>query len=328
MSLLKLSSISKKVNNDFVLCGINFSQRKYQKIVLAGETGSGKSTLLKIIAGLAQPDEGEVRFENSIVKGPAETLVPGHPHIAYLSQDFELPKSLRVEQILSHENLLPDHEAEALYKTCRIIHLLSRRTDQLSGGERQRIALAKLLISMPRLLLLDEPFSNLDMVLKETLKSVLQDVMESLRITCILVSHDPLDSLSWADKIIVMREGKILQEGTPEKIYQRPVNEYVAGLLGKYNVIPAGKAKLFSAWSRHLPARKNIMIRPESLKLVRSRRKAVAGKILRLNFFGSYSEVEVSLPGIIMTVRSESKNLKVGGRVYVTCVSTGAWPLK
>lgn len=317
MSLLKVSRIAAKIDNNFVLQDITFSQRKFQKIAIAGETGSGKSTLLKIIAGLVQPDEGEVSFEGAAVKGPAETLVPGHRHIAYLSQDFELPKSLRVEQVLSYANLLTDESAQSLYEICRITHLLPRRTDQLSGGERQRIALTRLLISTPRLLLLDEPFSNLDMAQKTTLKSILNDVAQSLKITCILVSHDPLDTLSWADKIIVMRAGSILQEGTPEKIYQQPVNEYVAGLFGRYNLISADNIKFFSSWFKSLPVKKRIMVRPESFALVAKKRKALAGKIVKVNFFGSYCEAEVSLAGTVIAVRTEPHNLKIGARVYV-----------
>src|SRR5688500_2555870 len=115
MTFLAVSDISKQGLGNFKLQDITFSQRKNQKIALAGETGSGKSTLLKIIAGLEQPDSGEVVFKNETVKGPAENLVPGHSGIAYLSQDFELPKFLRVEQVLSYANNLNQEEADTLF---------------------------------------------------------------------------------------------------------------------------------------------------------------------------------------------------------------------
>src|SRR5690606_32752154 len=117
-------------------------------------------------------------------------------------------------------------------------HLLTRRTDELSGGERQRIALAKLLITSPQLLLLDEPFSNLDMMHRIVLKKVLKKISKQLSITCILVSHEPSDVLAWADKVIVIRNGIIVQKGTPKNIYTCPVDEYTAGLFGPYNFIP------------------------------------------------------------------------------------------
>ena len=147
MKFLTVSDISKKGLGNFKLQAITFSQRKNQKIAIAGETGSGKSTLLKIIAGMEQADSGEVLFKEQRVKGPEENLVPGHQGIAYLSQDFELPKFLRVEQVLAYSNNLSKEEANNLFAVCEISHLLGRKTDELSGGERQRIALAKLLIT-------------------------------------------------------------------------------------------------------------------------------------------------------------------------------------
>ena len=217
MTFLTVSDITKEGLGNFKLQEITFSQRKNQKIAIAGETGSGKSTLLKIIAGLEQADTGEVIFKKQRVKGPEENLVPGHPGIAYLSQDFELPKFLRVEQVLAYSNNLSQEGANTLFAVCEISHLLERKTDELSGGERQRIALAKLLITSPQLLLLDEPYSNLDMVHRNTLKGVLEKICKQLKITCILVSHEPSDVLSWADKIIVMKDGQIVQKDTSER---------------------------------------------------------------------------------------------------------------
>src|SRR5687767_9414768 len=171
MSLLKLSAITKYKDGEAVLKDISFSVQKHQKTAIAGATGSGKTTLLKIIAGLVQPDAGEVLFENLRVPGPDEKLIPGHPAIAYLSQHFELRNNYRVEEVLEYANTLPPEESKRLYEICHISHLLQRKTDQVSGGEKQRIALAKLLTTSPRLLLLDEPFSNLDMRHRNVLKS-------------------------------------------------------------------------------------------------------------------------------------------------------------
>lgn len=317
MTLLKVSGVLKHEGENFTLTDISFKQRRLQKIAIAGETGSGKSTLLKIIAGLIQPDSGEVIFEKQLVKGPADTLVPGHPAICYLSQDFALPKFLRVEQVLEYANTRSAEEVSALYKICQIDHLLKRRTDQLSGGEKQRIAIARLLISSPRLLLLDEPFTNLDMVHKNTLKVVIDDLGRKLKISCILISHDPDDVLSWADKILVLKDGKLVQKGSPEKIYNQPVNEYAAGLFGKYTIVDS-RHKLVLALDRQRKAHKNLILRPEQLIPVASRKKGIAAVVRDVYFFGSYYEAGVDCEGTVFIMRMYERSFEKGDRIFIS----------
>jgi len=325
MSLLKVRNINKQGPADFVLKDISFSQRIGENVAIAGETGAGKSTLLKLIAGLLQPDSGELVFQNKRVIGPKDQLVPGHPGIAYLSQHFELPKSLRVEQVLDYSNTFTDVAAQKLYAVCQIDHLLKRRTDELSGGEKQRVAICRLLTSSPGLLLLDEPFSHLDMVHKNTLKKVIRDIGEELRITCILVSHDPLDILSWADKILVMKEGTIVQKASPEVVYLRPTNAYVAGLFGKFNLIGTEDQEAFSVLSHvkgHLDKIKNekkIFLRPEQVRIVKKSKRALRGKIRRVLYFGSYVELEVLIGKRMITVRSADGGVrKIGETIYLS----------
>jgi ABC-type sugar transport system ATPase subunit len=298
------------------LQGISFIQQRKQRLAVAGATGSGKSTLLKMIAGLVQPDTGSILFEGRRVEGPAETLVPGHPDIAYLSQDFELRNNYRVEEVLSYANELTEEEAGALYRMCRIEHLLGRRTDQISGGERQRIALAKLLVRPPRLLLLDEPYSNLDRVHKEILRTVIGETLERFGMSCILISHDPSDILSWADEILVLREGKLVQKAGPERIYRQPVDEYVAGLMGKYNRIhPVLAARL-----GRLPGAgqgKDLLIRPEKLTLSALGSAAAQGRVTGISFVGGYYEVEVEVAGSQLLVRSDTNAYQKDQVVYI-----------
>ncbi len=327
MILLQVSGIEKAQPDSFVLKDIHFIQQAQQKLAIAGETGSGKTTLLKIIAGLIQPDSGTVWFEEQRVQGPDEQLVPGHPAIAYLSQHYELRNNYRVEELLEYANKLPAVQAQALYDVCRISHLVKRRTDQLSGGEKQRIALARLLVGSPKLLLLDEPFSNLDPIHKTILKSVIRDIGDRLSITCLLTSHDPLDTLSWAEEILVLKDGAILQKGAPEEIYRRPVSEYVAGLFGAYYLLDAEKIKQFTGSAETCPPGKRLFIRPEDFSLTNDNRRASPATVAKTTFFGSYSETEVLLNGHVFSVRSMNKALGKGDAVAVHLSVTDAWYL-
>ena len=328
--LLEVRDVGKRGEGGFVLNNISFTQRTLEKIAIAGETGAGKSTVLKLIAGLLQPDNGALLFQKKRILGPLDHLVPGHPAIAYLSQHFELQKSLRVEQVLEYANALPAREAGRLYNICQIDHLLKRRTDQLSGGEKQRVAICRLLVSRPALLLLDEPFSHLDMVHKNTLKDVIRDIGERLKITCMLVSHDPLDTLSWADRIMVMRAGKVVQMDTPETIYRQPADEYTGGLFGKYNIIAPEDRGIYSrlksltrmSTDREKP---RMFFRPEQLRLVARNERALRGRVERVMYYGAFSEAVVSVSKKQLTIRTMRQDLQPGNTVYVTVSPERFW---
>ncbi len=324
MNFLHISGISKQLQNNFVLKDISFAQKEFQKIAIAGETGSGKSTLLKIIAGLVQPDAGEVWFKNEKVLGPEEKLIPGHAGVAYLSQHFELRNNYRVEELLEMANKMSVDEAHTIYDVCRITHLLKRRTDQLSGGEKQRIATARLLITSPKLLLLDEPYSNLDMVHKNILKAVIDDIGERLKISCILISHDPLDTLSWADEIIVMKDGQILQKGEPQQVYRRPVNEYAASLFGHYNLISTELAAAFPGLPAIHMNGKNIFTRCEDFKIV-TENQGAKGTVSKIDFFGSYYEIQIWIEGSRITLKTGNNHFVEGDLIFVSLPLKQVW---
>lgn len=327
MAFLEVINISKQGLGDFKLNEINFIQQQNEKLAIAGETGSGKSTLLKIIAGLLQVDSGEVNFQQHAVIGPDDSLIPGHPGIAYLSQDFALPKSLRVEQVLEYANHLHPQKAASLFEVCEITHLLDRRTDELSGGEKQRIALSRLLIASPQLILLDEPFSNLDMVHRTTLKKVLKRISKQLNITTILVSHDPADMLSWADRIIVMKNGTVRQQGTPESIYSKPVDEYTAGLFGPYNLVSESSSVRFEKMWKCKSQGRRYIIRPEHMKIAKKKEKGLKGIVTHTAYFGSHYEIEVAFNNDRYLIRRKSAALSRGDVVFFKCAEKNAWPL-
>jgi ABC-type Fe3+/spermidine/putrescine transport system ATPase subunit len=319
--ILRVSAISKKVSEVFALQEINFTQYKGQKIGIAGATGSGKSTLLKIISGLEEPDSGEIFFEDTKVKGPAYRLVPGEPGIAYLSQHYELRNHYRMEELLSYANNLPDGEAEKLFELCRISHLLKRKTDQLSGGEKQRIALARLLLTAPRLLILDEPFSNLDLIHTTILKTVIEDIRDKMGLSCILASHDPADLLPWADELIIVKDGNIIQQDKPAHIYLKPIEEYAGALLGKYNLLDTTLAKLFA-----IPASSKgmyIFLRPEHFVISKEKKYGVKAVLKKLAFRGNYSEATVIVTNQKITIYTDNNLLKEEDQVYISIVNHG-----
>lgn len=316
MELLKVDNISRREGENDVVRNISFTQKPLEKIAIAGATGSGKTSLLKMIAGLATPTEGTILFKNERIQGPNEKLIPGHPSIAFLSQYFELRNHYRVIDFLSMASKVNEDEAQNIYAVCDIAHLLKRWTHQLSGGEKQRIALARLLITSPQLLLLDEPFSNLDPFHKNTLKKVIADISSELSISCILVSHDPLDTLSWADKILVLKSGELVQMDKPETIYQSPVDEYTAGLFGKYNLLTPKLAKVFSEFSAVGLNQINTFLRPECITIT-DEKNGIAGEIAAIKFMGSYTELDVRIGDVMLVVNCFHHNLKKGDVVYL-----------
>lgn len=323
MVLLDVCGIGKEEKTGFSVKDIHFSQEQYQQIAIVGETGSGKTSLLKMIGGLMQPDTGEIIFEGTRVRGPLEKLLPGHPRIAYLSQHFELRNNYRVEEELEARNKLSEEEAGAIYKVCRIDHLLKRRTDQLSGGERQRIVLARLLTTSPSLLLLDEPYSNLDRHHTQVIKSVLKDLVEQWKISCIMVSHDAEDLLSWADRVLVMREGRIIQDGSPEIIYEQPLDSYTASLLGEFNLTDHSLAAVLIP-DIEMPAGKKWILRPEQLILVSPDQSRVSATIREMHYCGGHYMALAEVMGQELKIRS-SIRFKKGDLVGLSLLPGNHW---
>jgi len=260
-----------------ILHPLNLSIRHKERLAIIGETGSGKTTLLKSLAGLMDLDSGEVFFKSEKVKGPAERLLPGHPGIAYLHQALNLRNHYKVKDLLERHSIQDPTADGELARICRVEHLLERMTDHLSGGERQRIALAIELSKHPSLLLLDEPFSNLDIGHRNTLRSVLDDLHVQKGLTFVIVSHNPSEVLGWADRILVMKQGRCIQAGSPQEIYDAPNDEYVAQLLGPYNLIQTNETTQIK------------IVRPERLRLVSPDGASIKGIVVQEEFEGHTS---------------------------------------
>lgn len=317
MSFLILHQLTKIIDGQTVVNNISFHQTYKQKVAIAGSTGSGKTTLLKMIAGLIQPTSGAIFFEGEKVIGPNDKLLPGHSGIAYLSQHFELRNNYFVAELLAMVNVMSEKDANLIYRVCKIEHLLKRRTDGLSGGERQRIALAKLLVTAPTLLLLDEPYSNLDGLNKKLMQQVVDAVAKQLNITCMIVSHNAHELLSWADWIMVMKDGAIVEQNIPTLIYHQPEYLYTAELFGNILKLDFNTMGLIDIPLQEMP-NKPMYIRPEKIDIALANANEGEDIITKIDFFGNYDLVHVLVNKQTIQVHCKSGMFNVGQKVIVT----------
>jgi len=247
---------------------ISFDIESGQIIAILGESGSGKSTLLKCMYGLLKVDAGQVLFHGNRVKGPDEQLIPGHKEMKMVTQDFSLNIYAKVydniASMLSNTDVKGKQEKTIqMMEHLNIQHLRDKKITELSGGEQQRVAIAKALISNTSLLLLDEPFSQVDALLKNQLRADIKRIVAETGVTVVLVSHDPADGLFLADKLLLIKDGQLVQQGPPEQVYNHPEQVYTARLLGNANVLSTADAEKLGITSTG----QEVLIYPEWVEL-------------------------------------------------------------
>ena len=244
-----------------------------------GPSGSGKTTLLRLIAGFEVPDQGQVQLGERPVAGPGTWVPPERRRIGMVFQDYALFPHLTVERNVRFGLRGRDREgASALVQsTLELVGLQHKARcypDQLSGGERQRVALARALAPEPEVVLLDEPFSSLDASLRAGLRREVELILRDAGATALLVTHDQEEALSLADRVAVMREGRVVQIGTPEQVYAQPADRWAAQFVGEVNVL-AGVARgrgvetelgIFDLGGE-ASGRVHVAVRPEQLEL-------------------------------------------------------------
>ncbi|GGX07198.1 ABC transporter ATP-binding protein [Aquimarina muelleri] len=240
--MLTVQNVSFAYNTQPVLKNINFTIEKGQHIALIGASGCGKSTLLKIIYGTLNVKEGELYWDSKKLLGPLFNLVPGEENMKYLSQGFELQPyrnvSENIGQYLSNfEPELKQGRVEELLEIVEMTSFANTKVENLSGGQKQRVALAKALAKRPELLLLDEPFGNIDNFRRSSLRRNLFRYLKRNKITSITATHDKTDILSYTDQTIVIQRGEILTQKDTISLYQNPTDYYIASLFGEVNRI-------------------------------------------------------------------------------------------
>ena len=237
MSNLNLQNVTKEYPGVTALKDVTFDVQDGEFFVLLGPTGAGKTTTLRVVAGLTKQDQGSVLFDDQAV----DDYPPAERDVALVFQQYSLYPTMTVFDNLafplrSPMRKLPEDQirtkVEDTAKTLRIEHLMERKTANLSGGEMQRVSIGRAIVREPRIFLMDEPLSNLDAKLRESLRVELQHLQKTQGSTTLFVTHDQIEALTMADRIAVLNRGRIVQIGTPEDIYNRPATTFVAQLVG------------------------------------------------------------------------------------------------
>ncbi len=235
MATVRLVNVVKKFGEVVAVDHVNLEIKDKEFFILLGPSGSGKTTILRLIAGLERPTEGEIYIDDVLVND----IPPKDRDIAMVFQNYALYPHMTVEENISFALRLRKMSTEEIERRVRevarmleIEHLLDRKPAQLSGGQQQRVALARAIVREPKVFLMDEPLSNLDAKLRVQMRSELKKLQRRLEITTVYVTHDQVEAMTMADRIGVINEGKLQQVGTPEEVYSKPRNLFVAGFIG------------------------------------------------------------------------------------------------
>lgn len=241
--MLAVNNISFQYNdNKGVLKNLSFTLDAGQHLCVMGESGSGKSTLLKAIYGLLDLTEGTLFWKEHQILGPSHHLVPGMEFFKYVPQDFDLMPYTSVSENIGKflSRFYPEEKEQRTQELLEVIELTEfaqEKVKNLSGGQQQRVAIARALAKEPELILLDEPFSQIDNFKKNSLRRKLFAYLKENNIACIVATHDGNDALSFADQMIVIKDHQILSKGTPKELYSNPEHQYVAALFDDVNTI-------------------------------------------------------------------------------------------
>ena len=326
MAFLEFEDIDKSFGENNVISNFNLKVEKGHFIVLLGPSGCGKSTLLRMIAGLEKIDKGEIRLENNLLND----LLPSKRKIAMVFQSYALYPHMSVFNNISF-GLINDklsksditnkvHEAAKILK---IEELLDRKPKELSGGQRQRVAIGRAITRNPKLFLFDEPLSNLDAALRSEMRVEISKLHKKLKSNIIYVTHDQIEAMTLADKIVIMNKGNIEQFGAPDNIYNDPKNIFVAEFIGnpKMNIIKIDKKDIknkdtFNLFNKEIKFENSnfenglyVGIRPEDISFKNESEISVEINIELIENLGSEKIIYTRLNNTEIRIKS-SKNIK------------------
>ncbi len=326
MAFLKLEHIDKSFGQNRVISEFNLEVEKGKFLVLLGPSGCGKSTLLRMIAGLEKIDKGKILLENNILND----LLPSRRQIAMVFQSYALYPHMNVFQNISFgltsEKIEKDRIKQKVIEAAKILkieELLDRKPKELSGGQRQRVAIGRAITRNPKLFLFDEPLSNLDAALRSEMRVEISKLHKRLKTNIVYVTHDQIEAMTLADKIVIMNKGKIEQFGSPEDIYNNPKNIFVAEFIGnpKMNIFKVEKQDIINKDTFRLfdneikfenfNFRKGLYlgIRPEDISLERKSEFAVKISIDLIENLGSEKIIYSHLNNKEIRIKS-AKNIK------------------
>ena len=302
-SFLTTTSLTKTYPGGGGVKDINLDIRPGEVTAIIGASGSGKSTLLSLIYGLLSPDSGEVQFKGERVWGPEEKLIPGHDAMKMVTQaedDLNLFAKVRdnVSVLLPNTDLkAKQRNTERILEQLHMTELAGKRVTDLSGGEKQRVAIARALVTSPEVLLLDEPFNQVDTSFRDGLQEDIRQIVKDTGLTVIMVSHDPAEVLSMADTLLVLQNGEVIEAGNPRKVYNDPQYLYTARLLANCNVLSADEAAACGIKAKQ----QQVMIYPEWIEP----RKGFGKKkweVKQVLFKGFYEELLLEYKGVTLRI--------------------------
>ena len=328
-NIVELKNISLSFDGEKILDGINLDIKDKEFITFLGPSGCGKTTTLRIIAGFLEPDEGDVIFENNKINGvPAykrqvNTIFQRYALFPHLNVYENIAFGLRVKKMKEKEI---KEKVEEMLKLVNLTGLEKRSIDKLSGGQQQRVAIARAIANHPKVLLLDEPLAALDLKLRKDMQKELKKIQQQLGITFIFVTHDQEEALTMSDRVVVMDAGKIQQIGTPQDIYNEPINAFVADFIGESNILDGKMLKdylvefsgtEFECLDKGFEADElvDVVVRPEDVDIVPVEKGQLTGVVTSVAFLGVHYEIIVDIGGFKWMIQTTDEHFvddKVG----------------